>query len=48
VLYLIAGLALGLVGAFLLVPKLRRWLRTAVRPRLTEVLSDLAESGTQS
>ncbi len=43
VLYLIAGLALGLVGAFLFVPKLRRWLATAVRPRLGEVLGDLVE-----
>ncbi|MDT5183628.1 MAG: glycosyltransferase 2 family protein [Mycobacterium sp.] len=42
-LYLIAGLLLGLVGAFLFVPKLRRWLATAVRPRLKEVLGDLAE-----
>jgi glycosyltransferase 2 family protein len=43
VLYLIAGLALGLVGAFLLVPVLRRWLATAVRPRLNEVMSDLVK-----
>jgi uncharacterized protein (TIRG00374 family) len=43
VLYLIAGLALGLVGAFLVVPVLRRWLATAVRPRLKEVMSDLAK-----
>ncbi len=42
-LYLIAGVVLGLVGAFLFVPKLRRWLATAVRPRLKEVLKDLAE-----
>jgi len=42
-LYLIAGILLGLVGAFLFVPKLRRWLATAVRPRLKEVLKDLAE-----
>ena len=42
-LYLIAGLALGLIGAFLFVPKLRRWLATAVRPRLREVLGDLVE-----
>jgi uncharacterized protein (TIRG00374 family) len=42
-LYLIGGLLLGLVGAFLLVPRLRRWLATAVRPRLREVLSDLGE-----
>ncbi len=43
VLYLIAGVALGLVGAFLFVPKLRHWLATAVRPRLNEVIGDLAE-----
>jgi uncharacterized protein (TIRG00374 family) len=42
-LYLIAGVVLGLVGTFLFVPKLRRWLGTAVRPRLKEVLTDLAE-----
>jgi uncharacterized protein (TIRG00374 family) len=42
-LYLIAGVLLGLVGAFLSVPKLRRWLATSVRPRLNEVLRDLAE-----
>jgi uncharacterized membrane protein YbhN (UPF0104 family) len=40
-LYLIAGVALGVVGTFLLVPNLRRWLATAVRPKLTEVTSDL-------
>ncbi|UXA18861.1 lysylphosphatidylglycerol synthase transmembrane domain-containing protein [Mycobacterium sp. SMC-4] len=43
VLYLIAGVLLGAVGIFLFVPKLRRWLATAVRPRLEEVLSDLKE-----
>jgi len=43
VLYLIAGVALGLVGAFLFVPKLRRWLATAVRPKLNEVINDLVE-----
>ncbi len=37
VLYLIAGVALGIVGAFLFVPKLRKWLATDVRPRLKEV-----------
>ncbi|MBN3458871.1 flippase-like domain-containing protein [Mycobacterium sp. DSM 3803] len=41
VLYLIAGVALGLVGAFLAVPKLRRWLASAIRPKLKEVTSDL-------
>jgi uncharacterized protein (TIRG00374 family) len=43
VLYLIAGVALGIVGAFLLVPKLRHWLATAVRPKLNEVTNDLVE-----
>ncbi|MCV7074987.1 lysylphosphatidylglycerol synthase transmembrane domain-containing protein [Mycobacterium szulgai] len=43
VLYLIAGAALGIVGTVLLVPNLRRWLATAVRPRLKEVTSDLIE-----
>jgi glycosyltransferase 2 family protein len=43
ILYLIAGVLLGLVGAFLIVPKLRRWLATAVRPKLAEVLTDLAD-----
>jgi len=43
ILYLIAGLALGLVGAFLIVPRLRKWLGTAVRPRLKEVGADLVE-----
>ncbi len=41
VIYLVAGVALGLVGTFLLVPKLRQWLATAVRPRLEEVINDL-------
>lgn len=43
VLYLIAGAALGIVGTFLLVPNLRRWLATAVRPKLKEVSGDLIE-----
>ncbi len=41
VLYLIAGVALGIVGTFLFVPKLRGWLATAVRPKLKEVSTDL-------
>ncbi|MGH3969795.1 MAG: lysylphosphatidylglycerol synthase transmembrane domain-containing protein, partial [Mycobacterium sp.] len=40
-LYLIAGVALGIVGTFVLVPRLRRWLTTAVRPRLAEVTQAL-------
>ncbi|MBO0866056.1 MAG: flippase-like domain-containing protein, partial [Mycobacterium sp.] len=43
VLYLIAGVALGAVGALLFVPTLRRWLATAVRPKLVEVMRDLVE-----
>lgn len=43
VLYLIGGVALGIVGAFLFVPKLRSWLGTAVRPKLKEVSHDLVD-----
>jgi len=42
-LYLIGGLTLGAVGTFLFVPKLRRWLETAVRPKINEVGGDLVE-----
>ena len=41
--YLIGGVALGVVGAFLFVPKLRTWLATAVRPKINEVGTDLVE-----
>ena len=41
--YLIGGVALGVVGAFLFVPKLRGWLDTAVRPKINEVGTDLVE-----
>ena len=40
---LAGGAALGLVGAFMAVPRLRRWLGTEVRPRLKEVVVDLKE-----
>ncbi|HTY35104.1 lysylphosphatidylglycerol synthase transmembrane domain-containing protein [Mycobacterium sp.] len=43
VLYLIAGVALGGVGTFLFVPRLRRWLAMDLRPRLKEVTADLVE-----
>jgi uncharacterized protein (TIRG00374 family) len=43
VLYLIAGVALGIVGTFLFVPRLRRWLATDLRPRLKELAGDLLE-----
>jgi uncharacterized protein (TIRG00374 family) len=41
--YLIIGVALGAVGAFLFVPKLRNWLDTAVRPKINEVGGELIE-----
>jgi uncharacterized membrane protein YbhN (UPF0104 family) len=47
VLYLIAGAALGVVGTFLLIPNLRRWLATAVRPKLAELSRDLVELARQ-
>ncbi len=43
VLYLIAGAALGIVGVFLLVPNLRRWLSTSVTPKLKEIITDIIE-----
>lgn len=43
VLYLAGGIALGAVGTFLIVPKLRRWLGTAVRPKLKEVGGELLD-----
>jgi uncharacterized protein (TIRG00374 family) len=43
VLYLIAGVALGIVGTFLLVPRLRRWLATDLGPKLKEITADLIE-----
>jgi glycosyltransferase 2 family protein len=43
VLYLIAGVALGIVGTFLFVPTLRRWLSTDLRPKVKELTSDLVE-----
>lgn len=43
ILYLIAGVAFGALGAFLFVPTLRHFLRTAVRPQLAEVYADLSE-----
>ncbi len=40
-LYLIAGAALGVVGIFLLVPNLRRFLATEVGPKLKEITTDI-------
>ncbi len=42
-LYLIGGIALGIVGTFLFVPTLRKWLATEVRPKLNEVVTDLVK-----
>ena len=42
-LYLIAGVALGIIGIALLVPNLRRWLSTAVTPKLKEIVIDIIE-----
>lgn len=42
-LYLIAGVALGVLGTFLFVPKARLWLATAVRPRLKEIGDELRD-----
>jgi uncharacterized membrane protein YbhN (UPF0104 family) len=42
-LYLIAGVALGIVGAFLLVPRLRRWLATDLGPKVKEITTDLVQ-----
>lgn len=41
VLYLAAGALLGLLGAAMVVPTVRRWLRTEVRPQLQEVVHEL-------
>jgi len=41
VLYFAAGALFGVLGAAMFVPKVRRWLRTEVRPQLAEVVSEL-------
>ncbi|MFH5209429.1 lysylphosphatidylglycerol synthase domain-containing protein [Antrihabitans spumae] len=43
VIFLICGAALGVVGTFMFVPKLRRWLRYSVRPQVKEVFGELVE-----
>ncbi|GAB26226.1 hypothetical protein GOPIP_093_00330 [Gordonia polyisoprenivorans NBRC 16320 = JCM 10675] len=43
VLYLVAGALLGVVGVFLLVPKLRHWLGTSLRPKVIELLTDILD-----
>ncbi|MFE3292905.1 YbhN family protein [Rhodococcus sp. NPDC059234] len=43
VLYLIVGVVLGVVGAFMVVPKLRRWLRDDLRPQIADLTTELAD-----
>ncbi|OYD68407.1 lysylphosphatidylglycerol synthase transmembrane domain-containing protein [Rhodococcus sp. OK302] len=43
VLYLIGGIALGILGAFMFIPKLRQWLNNDLRPQVTEVLGELSQ-----
>lgn len=43
VLYLVAGALLGLLGATMFIPKVRKWLLNEVRPQLTEVLGQLKD-----
>ncbi|SDC62461.1 lysylphosphatidylglycerol synthase transmembrane domain-containing protein [Rhodococcus tukisamuensis] len=43
VLYLIAGLLLGVVGTFMVVPKLRRWLREDLRPQVADLTVELLD-----
>lgn len=43
VLYLVAGALLGLLGATMFIPKVRKWLVHEVRPQLAEVLEQLKD-----
>lgn len=43
VLYLVAGIGVGLVGLFMFVPTLRRWVNHSVRPQLKEVVGELVD-----
>ncbi|GAB2649403.1 lysylphosphatidylglycerol synthase transmembrane domain-containing protein [Nocardia goodfellowii] len=43
VLYLAAGVGVGVIGTFMFVPKLRHWLNNSVRPQLQEVLGELGD-----
>ncbi|MGN2635179.1 flippase-like domain-containing protein [Nocardia takedensis] len=43
IIYLAVGVAVGIIGTFMFVPKLRRWLNTSVRPQLQEVLGELGQ-----
>ncbi|TDP43254.1 uncharacterized protein (TIRG00374 family) [Nocardia ignorata] len=41
VLYLAAGVGVGLIGAFMFVPKLRRWVNHSVWPQIREVVGEV-------
>lgn len=43
IIYLAAGVGVGIIGTFMFVPTLRRWLNTSLRPQLQEVLGELAQ-----
>jgi uncharacterized protein (TIRG00374 family) len=43
IVYLVGGVLLVVIAAFVVVPNLRRWLTETVRPRTREVLRDLKE-----
>ncbi|MGW0040759.1 lysylphosphatidylglycerol synthase domain-containing protein [Rhodococcus sp. NPDC003348] len=43
VIYLIVGVLFGAVGAFMVVPKLRRWLRDDFRPQIADLTAELVD-----
>lgn len=43
VIYLIVGVLLGVIGAFMVVPKLRIWLRDDLRPQIADVTAELVD-----
>ncbi len=43
VIYLVVGVLLGVIGAFMVVPKLRRWLRDDLRPQIADVTAELVD-----
>lgn len=43
VIYLIVGILLGAIGAFMVVPKLRRWLREDLRPQIADLTTELVD-----
>ncbi|SEK50222.1 lysylphosphatidylglycerol synthase domain-containing protein [Rhodococcus maanshanensis] len=43
VIYLVVGVLLGVVGAFMIVPRLRRWLIDELRPQIADVSTELLD-----